>query len=99
MRGLRVEHSAADVTRRLVVDALLKECDILCLQETWLAKKDLHNLSTLHKDFHGVGESTTDLSTKIVQGRIPGGVAVFWNKKYDPFVNSFKIECRLGHWA
>ena len=56
----------------------------------------MHNLSTLHKDFHGAGESTTDLSTKIVQGRIPGGVAVFWNKKYDPFVNVFRLNV---YWA
>lgn len=64
-RGLRVGHSAADKTKRLVVDALLDECDILCLQETWLAKQDLDKLNALHKDFHGAGESTTDLSNTL----------------------------------
>ncbi len=67
VRGLCVGHSAADATRRLVVDTLLKECDIMCLQETWLAKQDLDRLNTLNKDFYGAGESTMDLSTKIVQ--------------------------------
>lgn len=78
-RGLRVGHSAGDKARRLVVDKLLEECDILCLQETWLPKQDLERLNTLHANFHGVGESTTDLCDKIAHGRIPGGVAILWN--------------------
>ena len=75
-RGLRVGHSEADKTRRFVVDKLLETCDALCVQETFLPKQDLERLNSLHKDFYGAGESTTDLSTRIVRGRIPGGVAV-----------------------
>lgn len=82
-RGLRVGHTASDISKRLVVDTLLDECDILCLQETWLAKQDLDKLNTVHLNFHGAGESTTDLSTKLVRGRIAGGVAILWNIKYD----------------
>lgn len=92
VHGLRVGHSAADKTRRLVVDALLDECDILRLQETWLAKQDLDKLNALHKDFHGAGESTTDLSTNIARGRIPGGVAILWNRKYDPRVTVVRLN-------
>ncbi len=86
MRGLHAGHSAVDKTRCLVVDTLLEECDILRLQETWLSKQDPDKLNTLHKDFHGARESTTDLSTKIVQVGTPGGVAVLWNNENDPLV-------------
>ena len=65
---------------------------ILCLQETWLPKQDLDRLNVLHKDFHGAGESTTDLSTRIMRGRIPGGVAILWNKKYDPIVSVTRLN-------
>uniref|UniRef100_A0A3P9KQQ7 Reverse transcriptase domain-containing protein n=1 Tax=Oryzias latipes TaxID=8090 RepID=A0A3P9KQQ7_ORYLA len=91
-RGLRTGHSVADKSSRYVVDKLLNECDVLCLQETWLAKQDLDNLNSLHVDFHGAGESTTDLSTRIVRGRIPGGVAILWNVKYDAAVNVVRLN-------
>ncbi len=38
---------------RLATESLLSECDILCLQESWLAKQDLGDLS-LQNDFHGI---------------------------------------------
>lgn len=91
-RGLRVGHTATDRSSRLVVDTLLGECDILCLQETWLAKQDLDKLNSLHTNFHGAGESTTDLSTRLVRGRIPGGVAILWNIKYDPLVKVVRLN-------
>ena len=91
-RGLRVGHSATDRSRRLVVDTLLDECDIMCLQETWLAKQDLDKLNTLHVNFHGAGESTTDLSTRLVRGRIAGGVAILWNIKYDSMVKVMRLN-------
>ena len=92
VRGLRVGHTATDKSRRFVVDKLLNECDILCLQETWLAKQDLDKLNTIHKDFHGAGESTTDLIMKIVKGRIAGGVAILWNRRYDPMVKVSRLN-------
>lgn len=53
VHGLRLGHNAADKARRFAVDTLLDGCDIICLQETWLAK-----LNALQKDFHGADEST-----------------------------------------
>ena len=91
-RGLRVGHTAADKARRLVVDTLLEDCEVLCLQETWLAKQDLDKLNNLHPDFHGAGESTTDLSSRIVHGRIAGGVAILWNMKYDSMVKVVRLN-------
>lgn len=95
-RGLRVGHSAGDKSRRLVVDKLLEQCEIMCLQETWLAKQDLDGLNALHPNFHGAGESTTDLRDKMVCGRIPGGVAIMWNCKLDPVVTV--VRCNVD-WA
>ena len=80
-RGMRLGMSAGDQARRIVIDSLLEECDILCLQETFLPVQELDKLNAFNPKFHGVGESTTDLSTAVVRGRIPGGVAVLWDKK------------------
>ncbi|XP_026016954.1 uncharacterized protein LOC113018106 [Astatotilapia calliptera] len=91
-RGLRLGQSAGDKARRIVVDSLLAECDILCLQETWLSKQDLGKLNCLNASFLGVGESTTDLSTAIVRGRIPGWVAVLWDKKIDPVIKPIRLD-------
>ena len=82
---------AGDKARRMVVDDLLATCDILCLQETFLAKQDLEKLNCLNDNFHGAGESTTDLSMGIVRGRIPGGVAILWNKKLDSLINVIRL--------
>lgn len=90
-RGLRVGHSDTDKSRRVVVDKLMERCDILCVQETFLAKQELDGLNSLHSNFHGAGESTTDLSAKVVRGRIPGGVATLWNKKYDQLVSVIRL--------
>uniref|UniRef100_A0A0S7EYH5 LIN1 n=1 Tax=Poeciliopsis prolifica TaxID=188132 RepID=A0A0S7EYH5_9TELE len=86
-RGLRVGNTAGDKARRLVVDKLLQECDVLCLQETFLSKQDLGSLNCINDCFCGAGESTVDLSMGIVRGRIAGGVAILWHKKLDPVLN------------
>ena len=50
----------------------------------------------INVNFHGIGESTTDLKDKIVRGRIAGGVAILWNTKYEHIIS----ELRLGvDWA
>lgn len=66
---------------------LFVSTDILCIQETMLPKQDRHKLNSVHDDFCGAGESTTDLSMGIVCGRIHGGVAILWRKKYDLLVS------------
>ena len=93
-RGLRVGHTAADKARRLVVDTLFENLDVLCIQEIWMAKQDLDKLNSLHPNFHGAGESTTNFSTRIVRGRIVGGVAILWNVKYDSMVKVLRL--RIG---
>jgi len=78
---------AGDMARRLVIDNILENCDILCLQETFLAKQDLAKLNILDVNFYGAGESTTDLRSRIIRGRIPG----LWNKRLDLFINVLRL--------
>lgn len=91
-RGLCLGEKLADKARRLVVDKLLEETDILRLQETFFAK-DLDKLNSVNSNFQGAGESTTDLSLELVHGRIAGGVAIMWHRKYDSLTS---IIGRLG---
>ena len=80
-----------DKARCIIVDQLLEHCDILCLQETFLAKQDLKGLNSINDSFHGAGESTTDLTLGIRRGRIPGGVAILCNKKLDSGINVIRL--------
>lgn len=90
-RDLRLGQGAGDKACRIVVDELFMSTDILCIQETLLPKQDLDKLNSVHDDFYGAGESTTDLSLGI-RGRIPGGVAIFWCKKYDSLISVIRLE-------
>lgn len=60
--------------------------------KTYCVFKRHFYLNRIWKDFYGVGESTTDLSTEIVQGRIRGDVAVLRHKKYDQLVNVVRLD-------
>ena len=91
-RGLRLGQSAGDKARRIVIDQLFDSSDMLCIQETMLSKQDLERLNSVHNDFYGAGESTTDLSLGLVRGRISGGVAIFWQKKYDPVITVIRLD-------
>lgn len=63
-----------------------------------LPVQDLEKLSCFNPKFLGVGESPTDLSTAVVRGRIPGGVAVLWDKKLDTVTkrNRLNVVCCIG---
>ncbi len=61
-----------------------------------MAKQDLDKLNTRHKNFHGAGESTTDLSTRMVRSRIGGGVPILWHIKYDPLMKVVRLN---ADWA
>ena len=53
---------------------------------------DLGGLNSMNDNFHGAGESTTDLSQHILRGRIPGGVAILWHKKFDSMINIVRLD-------
>ena len=60
--------------------------DIIALQETWLAKQDLHLCDNLHPDFLSCGVSAVDYSDRILIGRPHGGVSFFFSKRISNFV-------------
>ena len=60
--------------------------DIICLQETFLSKQDLSCLNVIHKDFQGVGASSTDTRDKLISGHPYGGVAILYRTKYSKCV-------------
>ncbi len=74
--GLRLGR-LGDKAQRIVIDKLLENADIVCVQEAlFLSKQDLDKLNSVNDYFYAVVESTTDLSMGTVHGRIPGGVAI-----------------------
>ncbi len=91
-RGLHLGQSIGDKAQRSVGDKLLENADIVCVQETCLSEQDLDKLNIVINDFYGVGESTTDLSMGILRGTIPGVVAVFWHKKYEPLISVIRLD-------
>lgn len=90
--GLRLGQQASDNARRIVIDELFDSVDILCIQEAFLSKQDLDKLNSVHEDFYGAGESTTDLSMGLIRFRIPGGMTIFWKKKYDSLISVIRLE-------
>ena len=56
------------------------ECDVLCIQETWLLDCSLHKLNTAHENYRGSGISGVDSSSDVLQGRPYGGEAILWRK-------------------
>ena len=61
---------------------LFNNYDIVALQETWLAKQELHMCNSLHDEFLSLGVASVDYSTGILQGRPFGGVSVFYRKRF-----------------
>ena len=58
--------------------ALCGAHDIVILQETWLAKRELSLFS--HCDFIGNGVSSIDDELKLNSGRPHGGIGIMWRK-------------------
>ena len=65
--------------------------DIICIQETWLTKQELGNLS-IHSGFHGTGAATLDSSDALYHGHPPGGVAVLWRTSLDKYISPIVYE-------
>ena len=72
--------------------------DIICLQETFLSKQDLSCLNVIHKDFQGVGASSTDTREKLISGHPYGGVAIMYRIKYSKCVTpiNFNLDWVIG---
>ena len=72
--------------------------DIICFQETFLSKQDLSCLNVLHKDFQGVGASSTDTRDKLISGHPYGGVAILYRIKYSKCITpiNFNLDWVIG---
>jgi len=71
------------------VQKLLNGYQIIFLQETWLAKQQLDNLSCLGVSHFAFGRADYDFNDGLVHGRGHGGTAIYWSKnlKASPFSN------------
>ena len=95
-RGL--PKSAQNLLLRPDVASVLGNNDIICLQETWLARQDLHCINTISSNVHGIGVSTTDLRDGLLSGHPPGGVAVLWHTKWENNIKplDFNLDWCVG---
>ena len=62
------------------VQKLLHDYQIIFLQETWLAKQQLDNLSCLGVSHFAFGRADYDFDDDLVHGRGHGGTAIYWSK-------------------
>ena len=82
------------------IELLLKneKIDIICLQETFLSKQDLSCLNIVHRDFQGVGASSTDTRDKLITGHPYGGVAILYRVKHAKCITplDFNLDWIIG---
>ena len=62
------------------VQKLLNEYQIIFLQETWLAKEQLDNLSCLSVSHFAFGREDYNFNDDLGHGRGHGGTAIYWSK-------------------
>ena len=84
----------------------LFECsDVVCLQETWLAKQELDLANNLHTEFLAASVAKVDFSEGLLIGRPHGGVSIFYKRSLSRFVTPIyfqncdwcvAIKCRYG---
>lgn len=72
---------------------LCEENDIVCLQETWLAKEQLPLLSNVHPQCMGSGVSSIEDETRINSGRPHGGIGIIWKKTLNQYCKIRTYDC------
>ena len=72
--------------------------DIICLQETFLSKQDLSCINSIHKEYQGIGTSTTDTRDKLIVGHPTGGVAILYRVKHSKNISPifFNLDWVVG---
>lgn len=73
------------------VRELCRRCDLVALQEVWLAPEDIPYLGTIDSGFGYTGTSAMDTSAGILRGRPFGGVALLW--KNSVFKQVSVLQC------
>ena len=75
------------------VNSLCEDNDIVCLQETWLAKNELILLSNTNIDFISNGISSIDDENRINTGRPFGGTGIMWRKHLNTYSAFKTYDC------
>ena len=92
--------TAAKLWKKPTISLLLKDVniDIICLQETFLSKQDLSCLNVIHREFQGVGASSTDTRDKLITGHPYGGVAILYRIKHSKCISPiyFNLDWVIG---
>ena len=82
------------------VNLLLQDdsIDIICMQETFLSKQDLSCLNVIHKDYQGIGTSTSDTRDGLLKGHPSGGVAILYRNKQAKHITPiyFNLDWVIG---
>lgn len=84
------QNSVPDISDYLTANSL----HILALQETWLAKQELHLLNAF-ENYDSFGVSKTDYESCLSVGRNSGGVAILWNRCLNSTFTIRPYDC--GH--
>ncbi len=63
------------------VRELCDVCDIIFLQETWLAPHDLTFVNTLDGRFYSKSVSSILIEDRVIRGRPHGGLSILWSKQ------------------
>lgn len=85
-------------SKKQYIRRILSECDILFLQEHWLADGQLACLTSLSADHVAVGISGFD-DSDVLRGRPYGGCAIIWksalNLRVSPIVTNSRRVCAV----
>ena len=73
--------------------SLREENDVVCLQETWLAKNEWFLLSNTNNSFMGNGISSIDDEAKINMGKPFGEVGIMWRKHLNTCCTFKTYDC------
>ena len=77
-----------------IVSDLMKECDFLLLQETFLSDNCIDELSVLGHNYSYFAEAATR-NAHSFRGRASGGLAIIFKKEFVPFVEFFHYSSRI----
>lgn len=67
------------------------ECDLFCLQETWLLNENLSKLGNIHDKYLYTGKSGVDSTRDILIGRPAGGVSILYHKSIAKYIECIDI--------
>ena len=68
------------------------QCDILCLQETWLLDQTLDCVVNVHPDYLHASKSGVDSTANILPGCPSGGVSMLYKKSLGRYVKNIHVS-------